>query len=374
MLDEAKGFWDAIASRVKGLIHSETKNDLRIERYDVTTAPNGTTIGVTKPFGSTELMLPYSQEVRDVKVGDPVLVGWWGSMSNAKVCYHADGFDGATYNQINITSGTHDLDDYKTPGLYYFSTGATLSNTPNGATNGWLEVFITDNGARVKQLWHRQGTVDTHMDFYARYFNSSSWSGWSQFLTQIDVRYKIYSRPSQLGLTNGSATLSSLWTALPYYSIFVGMSDDFSSGQTPVTYCLVEMIKGWSNSRAIIRAYASGGAEWESGLNSNNVPDGNWYRQFSTEDFQSGNFTATVPAHSYKDYTITFPRAFAHAPKVWFSFYTTTTSVSGGANMQISKIASATTTQQKVRVFNDDSSERSPNIHWNALDVSNGNR
>ena len=204
MLDEAKGFWDAIASRVKGLIHSETKNDLRIERYDVTTAPNGTTVGVTKPFGSTELMLPYSQEVRDVKVGDPVLVGWWGSMSNAKVCYHADGFDGATYNQINITSGTHDLNNYKTPGLYYFSTGATLSNTPNSATNGWLEVLVTDNGARCKQLWHRQGTVDVHMDFYTRYFNSSAWSSW----TRVDTTTWI---------TSGTANLNNYTTPGLYF-------------------------------------------------------------------------------------------------------------------------------------------------------------
>lgn len=213
MLDEAKGFWDAIASRVKGLIHSETKNDLRIERYDVTTAPNGTTIGVTKPFGSTELMLPYSQEVRDVNVGNPVLVGWWGSMSNAKVCYHADGFDGATYNQINITSGTHDLDDYKTPGLYYFSTGATLSNTPNSATNGWLEVLITDNGARAKQIWHRQGSATTHMDFYTRYYNSSNWSSW----TRVDTTTWI---------TSGTANLNDYTTpGIYYFSASVTLSN-----------------------------------------------------------------------------------------------------------------------------------------------------
>ena len=371
MLDEAKGFWDAIASRVKGLIHSETKNDLRIERYDVTTAPNGTTIGVTKPFGSTELMLPYSQEVRDVKVGDPVLVGWWGSMSNAKVCCHADGFDGATYNQINITSGTHDLNDYKTPGLYYFSTGATLSNTPNSNTNGWLTVLVTDNGARCKQIWHRQGTADTHMDFYTRYFNSSSWSGWTRVLTQVDVQFKIYSRPSQLGLTNGSATLAGVWSALPNYSIFIGVSDDFASGAGPVTTCVIEMKRHWSAARGEIKAFAYD-HEWFMKISSS-APSGTWYKMFTVIDFQQGSVSTSVPANSYKDYTITFPRAFAATPVTWLSIYTETTSVNGGALCQVSKIGSTSTTQLKIRVFNGDSSARSPSIHWFALVKSNTN-
>lgn len=94
MLSEAIRFWEAISGKVKELIRSETKNVMRVERYDVTTAPNGTVIGVTKPFGNNEIFLPYSAEVASAVVGNPVLVVWWGSMSNAKVYYFADGFRG----------------------------------------------------------------------------------------------------------------------------------------------------------------------------------------------------------------------------------------------------------------------------------------
>lgn len=94
MIAEAKAFWDAIAGKVKSLIRTETENAMRMQRYDVTTAPNGTVMGVTQPFGSTEIFLPYSQEVANAMVGDTVLVAWWGSMSNARVYYYAKGYDG----------------------------------------------------------------------------------------------------------------------------------------------------------------------------------------------------------------------------------------------------------------------------------------
>ena len=114
MLSEAKSFWDAIAGKVRELIRGETQNTFRMERYDVTTAPNGSRIGVTKPFGTNEIFLPYSAEVANATVGAPVLVTWWGSMSNAKVYYYADGYRGnrISFNifnsvtQLGLTSGS----------------------------------------------------------------------------------------------------------------------------------------------------------------------------------------------------------------------------------------------------------------------------
>lgn len=96
MISEAKAFWDSISGKVKSLIRKETENAMRLQRYDVTTAPNGTVMGVRQPFGNNEIFLPYSQEVSTATVGDTVLVAWWGSMSNAKVYYFADGYEGAT--------------------------------------------------------------------------------------------------------------------------------------------------------------------------------------------------------------------------------------------------------------------------------------
>ena len=94
MLNDAQRFWDAIVGKVRRTAQDESKNALRLERYEVTTAANGTKMGVTLPMGTKEIFLPYSNEVASAGVGTPVLVGWWGSMSNAKVCYFADGYRG----------------------------------------------------------------------------------------------------------------------------------------------------------------------------------------------------------------------------------------------------------------------------------------
>lgn len=94
MLNDAQRFWDAIVGKVRRTAQDESKNALRLERYEVTTAANGTKMGVTLPMGNKEIFLPYSNEVASAGVGTPVLVGWWGSMSNAKVYYFADGYRG----------------------------------------------------------------------------------------------------------------------------------------------------------------------------------------------------------------------------------------------------------------------------------------
>lgn len=103
MLSEAQRFWEAIAGKVKQTAKEVSKNAFRCERYTVTTAPNGVKMGVTLPMGNTELMLPYSSEVASATVGDTVLVVWWGSMSNAKVYYYADGYNGVDINSV-VTS------------------------------------------------------------------------------------------------------------------------------------------------------------------------------------------------------------------------------------------------------------------------------
>lgn len=69
MLSEAQQFWDAISGKVKQLIRSETQSAMRCERYEVTTAPDGTKVGVTLPMGDNEIFLPYSAEVADADVG-----------------------------------------------------------------------------------------------------------------------------------------------------------------------------------------------------------------------------------------------------------------------------------------------------------------
>ena len=93
-IKDGLAFWNALAEKVKALIKQETSNCLKCARYDVTTAPDGTKIGVTLPFGTTEIQIPYSQEVSSAQVGDTVMVVWYGSLSTAKAYYFGNGFVG----------------------------------------------------------------------------------------------------------------------------------------------------------------------------------------------------------------------------------------------------------------------------------------
>lgn len=105
MLTPAEEFWKSIEGKIRSLVEEEMQNSFQCERYDVTTDPDGSVIGVTQPFGETELFIPYSQEVSTATVGDTVLVVWWGGMSNAKAYYFADGYRGNSGGG----GGGHDL-------------------------------------------------------------------------------------------------------------------------------------------------------------------------------------------------------------------------------------------------------------------------
>ena len=97
-----------------------------------------------------------------------------------------DGVDVSELPCHIITSGTQDLNSYRTEGLYYFSSGATLSNAPNGAVNGWLQV-LPSNGSSVKQIWSRHGsnggTIPTYTDMYERTYSGSTWLDWARLIT-----------------------------------------------------------------------------------------------------------------------------------------------------------------------------------------------
>lgn len=90
---------------------------------------------------------------------------------------------------IQYVSGAADLNNYKEEGTYYFIGGdGMLTNQPNGAINGWLEVLTSArNGTGLlKQLWHRAGSnPTTFMDEYIRLYTSGTWGSWER-LAGID--------------------------------------------------------------------------------------------------------------------------------------------------------------------------------------------
>ena len=158
MLSEAQRFWEAIVGKVRQTAQEISKNAFRCERYEVTTAPDGSKIGVTLPMGSKEIFLPYSTEVSGATVGTPVLVVWWGSMSNAKVYYYADGYRGADtdnlldlvypvgsiYISVNSTEPGELFGGNWTPieDTFLLAAGSTYAA---GATGGEASHALTEN-------------------------------------------------------------------------------------------------------------------------------------------------------------------------------------------------------------------------------------
>ena len=72
---EAQKIWNALRQMVREEIKSETASCVRAKKMTVTVAPNGTTVGVAEPYGST-VQIPYSSAIT-LSVGDTVWVWWY---------------------------------------------------------------------------------------------------------------------------------------------------------------------------------------------------------------------------------------------------------------------------------------------------------
>lgn len=90
MLSEVNAFAKALEPLIRKIVDERMKNALRVERFQVTTAADGSVMGVRQPYGN-EIFLPYSQEVASASEGDSVLVLWRGSLSTAKVWCFGNG-------------------------------------------------------------------------------------------------------------------------------------------------------------------------------------------------------------------------------------------------------------------------------------------
>jgi hypothetical protein len=119
------------------------------------------------------------------------LIGLTGNHPNMKNNPH-----GVTCSQVGafpvvvrVTTQNTNLDDYKTPGIYFFTSNFIPNGIPGGK-NGWLVVLpnsATDSDF-VKQLWLRAGTAGSndHMT-YVRTFVDTTWGGWNRFVTAAEL-------------------------------------------------------------------------------------------------------------------------------------------------------------------------------------------
>ena len=172
MISEAQRFWDAIVGKVRKVAQDESKNTFRCERYEVTTAPNGYKMGVTLPLGAKEIFLPYSREVSDATVGSQVLVVWWGSMSNAKVYYYADGYRGCIFPIGYIYTSLSPTD----PGTIFGGTWQRIgegqvilsagTNYAAGSTGGEASHTLTEDNIPAHDHGEKTLTGYTHFRRY----------------------------------------------------------------------------------------------------------------------------------------------------------------------------------------------------------------
>ena len=109
--------------------------------------------------------------------------------------------------QVNITSGSHDLNSYTTAGLYYFKSGTTLTNSPFSSADGWLTVYVSSNGTYIKQVFQREGNVSgTYKGFYLRLCGNGTWGAWVRLLHTDDLPLSI----SNIGCVTEVVTMPQL--------------------------------------------------------------------------------------------------------------------------------------------------------------------
>lgn len=74
---------------------------------------------------------------------------------------------------------------------------------------------------------------------------------------------------------------------------------------------------------------------------------------------------SSVAANSYRDYSLTYPVAFASTPTTMVSFSTGSTA-GGMGRLQVGTV-NETPTGCTIRVWNGDTSARSPSLKWTAI-------
>lgn len=75
--NEALKIWEALRPMVDREIKERTASCIRSKKMTVTSAPNGSTIGVCEPFDTVSYNIPYSSAVKGASVGDAVWVQWY---------------------------------------------------------------------------------------------------------------------------------------------------------------------------------------------------------------------------------------------------------------------------------------------------------
>lgn len=82
--EEALKIWNALKPMVGRLIDERTRSCVRARKMLVTTAPDGSVIGVKHPYGD-EVFIPYSSALGSVSAGDAVWVWIYGNNASTMI-------------------------------------------------------------------------------------------------------------------------------------------------------------------------------------------------------------------------------------------------------------------------------------------------
>ena len=170
-----------------------------------------------------------------------------------------------------ITTADTDLNDYTTPGMYFFTSSYTPANIPVGV-NGWL-IVMPYSATTIKQIWMRQGTVGGN-DYmtYVRMRSGVSWSDWKRFAMDDDDLAMIFTSGDSTNPTGWAdiATVtsgekrSSLWRKfslavknLRYLWKLMGTTDISDIGDGTICGAISELNMGIKGKQATITGAAT---------------------------------------------------------------------------------------------------------------------
>lgn len=123
--NEAMKIWNALKPMVNRQIEEKTKSCVRAKKMTVTTAPNGSVIGVAEPYGE-EILIPYLSTLSGASVDDAVWV--WYYFNNASTMIAMTMGNGQMYNPA---PDTPDDPDTPTPGTI------VVSLSDDSVTSSW---------------------------------------------------------------------------------------------------------------------------------------------------------------------------------------------------------------------------------------------
>lgn len=148
----------------------------------------------------------------------------WENLPSTNTPVNADNLNkmdkGIARTNTQTIDSDANLNDFTENGYYYFVAGHTYTNIPIGG-NGWLEVINTGNTSGIKQIWYRDGTLNTNdYQTFVRTYSGGTWSNWANFATsqrwtQILLGFKysfntkkvVYAGTIVVKFTNGVANI-----------------------------------------------------------------------------------------------------------------------------------------------------------------------